>query len=92
LTGGRGSCRASSIAIRLKTPRRIAFQKSPLADVYPGPAIGDFCRKFERPGGKTVRPTKKSEKKRLRVDAFWQKPYRPARQSTASTPFAENLT
>jgi hypothetical protein len=80
------------VGIASALSRASRFRHCPSPTSTPGPAIGDFCRKFERTGGKTMRPTKKSEKKRFRVDAFWQKPYRPARQSTASTPFAENLT
>jgi hypothetical protein len=56
------------------------------------PAIGGSCRNFERRGAKTSLRVKISEKKRFRVDAFWQKAYFPARQSTASYRFAENLT
>jgi hypothetical protein len=39
--------------------------------------------KNQRDCGKTTPLAKKYEKQRFRVDAFWQKPYRPARHSTA---------
>jgi hypothetical protein len=45
--------------------------------------------KKQRDCSKLTSLAKKYEKQRFRVDAFWQKPYRPARHSTAPHQFAK---
>jgi len=66
--------------------------KSQLMQIGLQPRIGRFRRNSGLRAAVPDPLQEKCEKPKFPVDAFWQKPYRPARNSTSQILIADNLT